>query len=653
MTESFFTNTTETDPQVLIDTFFRTFPDQYEGEAGETVRSAWDYLISKTGKLRRKCGLPYYLHPMRVACVLAKSRLDTDTVVAGFLHNILDVDADCLGEIASKFGRSVADICAGTAKITGLRIQSKTMQEADSIRKMLFAMIDDIRIIFVKLADRLDRMRNLRMVSPDAQREVAREVIDIWAPLAGRLGMNDVKNEMEDLSLKYTNPDAFQQIKALVAQKKDERDSYLQGAVKKIYTASEKAGFSVSITSRAKHFYSIYQKMRRRNKEAGELYDLLALRIICQTVSECYTLVGIVHGLWKPLDGRFKDYIAMPKSNGYQSLHTTVLCEGKPLEIQIRTQEMHNVAEHGVASHWLYKKGTNHDLVKAEDLSIINQLKELRDEQLSAQGGAQGAAGSPDDGHFFEKLRGELLGDSIYVFTPKGDVKELPAGSNAIDFAYAIHTAVGEKVIGAKADGRIIPLTAPLQNTQIVEVLTSPQAHPTQGQLKAVKTGKAHQKIHAWLVANDPTFIDREAEAKKQAEVAANTEYSRKMAQKHQLHRPQDGRKHAKKDAGDDGENYTGRIRIDNTTNFFITIARCCSPRPGDPISGYVSRKRGITVHRADCLTFLRIPDLEHRQVTVEWDTRPAADLPDEKELRRREKAKEKSIAVTKFRKQR
>ncbi|MBQ6565642.1 MAG: bifunctional (p)ppGpp synthetase/guanosine-3',5'-bis(diphosphate) 3'-pyrophosphohydrolase, partial [Treponema sp.] len=624
MTETFFTNTTETDPEVLIDTFFKSFPDQYEGEEGEEIREAWDYLISKTGSLKRKCGLPYYLHPMRVACVLAKSRLDTETVMAGFLHNILDVDHDCLGEIAQKFGKSVADICQGTAKITSLKIKSKTMQEADSIRKMLFAMIDDIRIIFVKLADRLDRMRNLRMVEPDAQREVAREVLDVWAPLAGRLGMNDVKNEMEDLSLKYSNPDAFQQIKSLVSQKKDERDIYLQNAVKKIYTAAEKAGLSVSISSRAKHFYSIYQKMRRRNKEAGELYDLLALRVICQTASECYTIVGIVHGLWKPMDGRFKDYIAMPKSNGYQSLHTTVICEGKPLEIQIRTQEMHNVAEHGVASHWLYKKGSSHELVKASDLGIINQLMELRNEQ--GDGGQSGA----NDEDFFEKLRDELLGDSIYVFTPKGDVKELPAGSNAIDFAYAIHSAIGEKIIGAKADGKIVPLTAPLQNTQIVEVLTSPQAHPTQSQLKAVKTGKAHQKIHSWLAANDPTFIDREAEAKKQAETAANAEYSRRMAQKHSLQKQQDGKKKSKKDAG--GESYTGRIKIDNTTNFFVTIAKCCSPEPGEPISGYVSRGRGITVHRADCLTFLRIPDLERRRVAVECDTRPADKNPDEKE---------------------
>ena len=600
-TETFATNKTVTDPQVLIDTFFKTYIDSYTSEEEAKIRSAWDFLISITGNLNRKCGLPYYLHPMRVACVLTESHLSCDTIIAGLFHNLLEVDNNCLPEIEAKFGKDVANICSGTAKITNLKLQTSSLQQSDSIRKMLFAMVDDIRIILVKLADRLDRMRNLKSVTVEAQKAVATEVIEIWAPLAGRLGMKDVKNEMEDLSLKYSNPEAFQQIKTIVAQKKQERDVYLATAVKKIYTATEKMGISVTISSRAKHFYSIYQKMRKRNKEPGELYDLLALRIICTQDSDCYTIVGIVHSLWKPLEGRFKDYIAMPKANGYQSLHTTVLCEGKPLEIQIRTQSMHNIAEHGVASHWLYKKGTNKDTVRAEDLSIINQLRELRDEHLS-------------DEKFFEELKDELLGDEIFVFTPKGDVKQLPAGANAIDFAYSIHSAVGEKIVGAKADGKIIPLTAPLKNTQIVEILTNPQAHPTQAQLKAVKTSKAHQKIHSWLVANDPTFIDKDALAKREAEIAANILHSQQIAEQRAAEgRP---RKQKKKES-----NYTGRIRIENSTNFFVTIAQCCKPEPGDPIVGYVSRKRGITVHSASCLTFLRIPDIEHRTVPVEWDT--------------------------------
>lgn len=605
MTETFETNTSQTDPQILIDDFFKIYGDLYNSEDEKKIRSAWDYLISKTRNLKRDCGKPYYLHPMRVAAILAKSHLGADTIISGFFHNILNVDNNCLDEISQKFGKDVAKICNGTAKITSLKIKSKSLQEADSIRKMLFAMVDDIRVILVKLSDRLDRMRNLKAVSEESQKAVAKEVIDIWCPLASRLGMSDVKSEMEDLSLKYSNPEAFQQIKTIVAQKKSERAEYLNNAVKKIYHATEQAGIKVSISSRAKHFYSIYQKMRKRNKGADELYDLLALRIICSTPSECYTLVGIVHGLWKPMEGRFKDYIAMPKANGYQSLHTTVICEGKPLEIQIRTQEMHNVAEHGVASHWLYKKGTNHDMVKAEDLSIINQLRALRDEDLS-------------DESFFNELKNELLGDSIYVFTPMGDVKELPAGSNAIDFAYAIHSDIGQKIIGAKADGKIISLTAQLKNTQIVEILTNPQAHPTQSQLKAVKTSKARQKIHSWLVENDPTFVDKELEAKKHEAIEANSLYSKKIATLH----AEENRK--KREAKRNARTYTGKIRVEGSPNFQFTLAQCCRPQPGDAIAAYVSHKKGLIVHAADCLTFLRIPNIKQRIINVEWEDSPS-----------------------------
>ncbi|MDD7014226.1 MAG: RelA/SpoT family protein [Treponema sp.] len=598
--ETFETNTTVTDPQILIKTFFDTYGENYTEEDKAKISRAWNFIIDKTFSLKRKCGKPYYLHPMRVACVLADSHLGADTIVSGFFHNILEVDPECFEEIKNQFGKEVAEICYGTSKITNLKINSKNMQEADAIRKMLFAMVDDIRVILVKLADRLDRMRNLKSVSKEAQRAVSKEVIDIWCPLASRLGMSDVKSEMEDLSLKYSNPEVFQQIKSIVAAKKNERSEYLDKAVKKIYIATEKLGINVQIKSRAKHFYSIYQKMRKRNKSADELYDLFALRVLCNTNAECYTLIGIVHGLWKPMEGRFKDYIAMPKANGYQSLHTTVICEGKPLEIQIRTFEMHSVAEYGVASHWLYKKGTNHDMVKAEDLSIINQLRALRDEHLT-------------DENFFAELKNELLGDSIYVFTPKGDVKELPIGANAIDFAYAIHSGVGEKIVGAKADGKIIQLTVPLKNTQIVEVLTNPQAHPTQAQLKAVKTSKARQKIHSWLVENDPTFIDKEAEAKRQAEIAANTLHSKQVAE-----RLAEEKKKRKKP--DTVTSYTGKIIVEGSSNFVVTVAQCCSPSPGDAIVGYISHKKGLVVHAADCITFLRIPNIQERIIDVRWD---------------------------------
>lgn len=636
--ETFETNTREKNPQTLIDTFFRTFHDEYSQQDEARIRDAWDFLISRTRDLKRKTGLPYYLHPMRVACILAQSHFDTDCVIAGFFHNILEVEPESLEQIRAQFGESVANVCDGTAKITALKFNTTSLQQSDAIRKMLFALVDDIRVILVKLADRLDSMRNLKTVAHEAQKAIAHEVIEIWAPLAGRLGMKDVKNELEDLSLKYSNPEAFQQIKSIVAQTKAKRREYLDKAVHKIYSASEKAGITVSISSRAKHFYSIYQKMRKRNKEAGDLYDLLALRIICSTVNECYTLIGIVHGLWKPLDGRFKDYIAMPKANGYQSLHTTVLCEGKPLEIQIRTQEMHDVAEHGVASHWLYKKGTNRDMVRAEDLSIINQLRELRDKHL-------------DDEAFFTELKNELLGDRIYVFTPRGDVKELPAGSCAIDFAYAIHSAIGEKIVGAKADGKIIPLTAPLHNTQIVEILTNPQAHPTQNQLKAVKTGKAHQKIHSWLAENDPTFIDKDALAKREAEIAANTQHSKEVAAQRALQ----GRTRKSRAPS---LSYTGKILVEGSSNFVVNIAQCCKPQPGTPIMGYISHKRGLMVHSADCLTYLRIPNIESRSVNVSWATdQKSVTAKAEKEMAasriQKEKAKEKSAEKNRYRTQR
>jgi GTP diphosphokinase / guanosine-3',5'-bis(diphosphate) 3'-diphosphatase len=591
-------NADENDISALLKEFFTTF-SFYEPAEQNKIEAAWTLLCTKSTGKKRACGKPYYLHPMRVAYILAENNLDADCICAALLHSIFDLNVTS-DEIEKQFGSEVCRIVNGAARIMYLQIANHTLQQAEAIRKMLFAMVDDVRVILVKLADRLDRIRNIKSLNEKEQRTLAAEVIDIWAPLADRLGMQEEKNEFEDLSLKYSNPDVFLQIKAIVAQKKEERAAYLDKATQAIYKSADKAGIKVTITSRAKHFYSIYQKMKKRNKEADELYDLLALRIICTTNSECYTLVGIVHNLWKPLDGRFKDYIAMPKANGYQSLHTTVMCESHPLEIQIRTAEMHNMAEHGVASHWLYKKGTNHDMVDVNNLAIFNQLRQLRDGHIT-------------DDNFFSEFKNDLLGDEIYVFTPKGEVVQLPAGSNAIDFAYHIHSAIGEKIVGAKADGKIIPLLHPLSNTQIIEVLTNPQAHPTETQLKAVKTSKAKQKIHAWLVANDPSFTDKTTAAKTEAELLANNSYSRQIQEQHRHQRgtgnppaPQKG---------------TGKIRIGNTTNFLVTFAQCCKPEYPDPIVGYISRGRGITVHRADCLTYQRIPNIERRSVEVLWDT--------------------------------
>ena len=585
-------------PAELLSDFFKT-NDSYSDSDRQKITKAWDLLISKTEKIVRACGKPYYFHPLRVAYILAANRLDADTIVAGILHPIhkFEVSPEM---IKQEFGENVAKILITTNKIITLPMNSKTLHESDAIRKMLFAMCDDPRVILLTLSDRLDRIRNISSLEKEQQHALAEAVIEIWAPLADRLGMQKEKNEFEDMSLKYTNPKVYKQIEEIVSQSQEERAAYLEKAVNSIYKSAEKMGISVTIKSRAKHFYSIYQKMRKRNKEASELYDLLALRILCNTSAECYTLVGIVHGLWKPMDGRFKDYIAMPKSNGYQSLHTTVICEGKPLEIQIRTYEMHNMAEHGIASHWLYKKGTNHDLVEADKLDIFNKLQKFKENSLT-------------DEATFNTLKNELLGDEIYVFTPKGDVRKLPAGATAIDFAYSIHSAIGEKIIAAKADGKIIPLSKPLANTQIIEIITNPHAHPTENQLKLVKTSKAHQKIHSWLMTNDPTFSEK-ITLQKEAEILATQSHNneQKFPQKR---RPKAGKK---EDQPQTIKNC--KVLVQGDKNVLYNLAQCCHPHYPDLIVGYVTRSKGVTIHKADCLIYHRIPNKGARVVEVQWD---------------------------------
>lgn len=596
------------DPEALINEFLAQ-KDYFNDDDKIRIKKAWQLLIEKCGDKKRSCGMPYYLHPLRLASILAKSKLDSDTIISGILHTIRDfgISPEECGKI---FGEQVEKIIQGTNKIMYLPINSKTLRQADAIRKMIFAMTDDVRIILIKIADRLDRIRNIRNLEPERQRILAEEIIDIWAPLADRLGMQTEKNEFEDLSLKYTNPKAYTQIEAIVAQSKEERADFLASAVKKIQLKAEKSGIAVTIKSRAKHYYSIYQKMRKRNKSASELYDLLALRILCSTNAECYTLVGIVHSLWTPLDGRFKDYIAVPKANGYQSLHTTVMCEGKPLEIQIRTYEMHNMAEHGIASHWLYKKGTNHDLVEADKLEIFNKLQSLKESLLTNDAD-------------FETLKNELLGDEIFVFTPAGDVKKLPAGATAIDFAYSVHSAIGEKIVAAKADGKIIPITKALQNTQIIEVITNPQAHPTEAQLGNVKTSKAHQKIHSWLMANDPTFSERialqNAAAPATDAASGDTQAAAALLQASGK-RPR--KKHYKKDEDHPEKQVRTRkkILVQGEKNVLYNFAQCCNPYYPDVICGYVTRSKGVTIHRADCLIYQRIPEKEKRSVQVSWE---------------------------------
>lgn len=583
-------------PDQLINEFFE-LNNYFSDDEKKDILKAWNYFTKKCQTKNRISGEPYYLHHLRVAHILAQNHLDKDSIICAILHTAEEVDISPEA-IKENFGEPVYKIISTANKIFNLPLNSKRLHQADAIRKMLFAMSDDVRIILITLADRLDRIRNLRNFDHDYQKLIAEAGVEIWAPLADRMGMQTEKNEFEDLSLKYTNPAVFQQIKAIVAQKQDERSQYLSSAVNAIKTQAEKLGIQVEIQSRAKHFYSIYQKMRKRNKEASELYDLLALRVLCNTPAECYTLIGVVHGLWKPLDGRFKDYIAMPKANGYQSLHTTVMCQDKPLEIQIRTYQMHDQAEHGIASHWLYKKGTNKDYIQADQLSIINKLQEFKNNDFT-------------DEKSFLNLRNELLGDQIYVFTPRGDVIQLPCGATALDFAYAIHSAIGEKVIAAKADGKIIPLNKPLENTQIIEVITNPNSHPTEAQLKLVKTSKAHQKIHSWLMLHDPTFSENIALQGKPSD-AENTPAQPLPHQKKR--RPKSGVN------PEQVQHIHKNVLIDGEKHVLYTIAQCCKPEYPDLIVGYVTLTKGIKIHRADCLIYHRNAHKDSRTINVSWD---------------------------------
>lgn len=574
------------DPKILIDEFIKKY-SFYTDEEKSKIILAWDFLVELSEGKESFDGNPFFLHPYRVALIVADYHLDYEAVIASFFHNVFKLDNISEQLLKNNLSDSVYNIILNLDRISKIHVNTKTLDQADAVRKMFFAIANDMRVILVKLAERVDLMRNLKSFDEQTQKQISQQILDVWAPLADRLGIKQGKNELEDLSLKYLNNDAYLQIKSIVAAKKDERSEYLEKAKQSIYKVATKVGIEVSISSRAKHFYSIYQKMRKRNKEPGELYDLLAMRILCNTNSDCYTLLGIVHNLWKPLEGRFKDYIAMPKANGYQSLHTTVMAEGRPLEIQIRTKEMHNIAEHGVASHWLYKKGSTNDKVDIKSLPLVNQIQQLCEEHIS-------------DDALFNELKNNLLKDKIVVFTPNGDVKQLPVGATAIDFAYSIHSDIGLKISGAKADGKIIPLSEPLKNTQIIEIITNPNSHPTENQLQHVVTYKARQKINWWLSTNGE---QSKVVSKVEEEVKGNRSHKKGLKKNEKPTLP-----------------HSGKIRIGNTTNFIITMSKCCNPKFPDDIIGYVSKARGITIHKKSCYIYNRIPAREFRSVEVEWD---------------------------------
>ena len=642
----------------LVQSFLSKAGQRFSSEQMALLSSAVDYAQTALADRKRASGEPAFYHDVRVAEILLDLGMDLESIMAGLLHDSIEdrtsgspraldsphdrrgtaagpskvlpkestvehvrKEKDIAGlssllavpdpRIEERYGKETATIVAGVNRLSSVRAKNKSVHAAETMRKMLFALTSDIRVILVKLADKLDSMRTLKYLPEDRQKEIATECIDIYAPLADRLGISWLKDELEDLSFKSLNREVFDQIKDIVNVRKDARQEFLKKVTDRILSAAAKEKIEVEVSARAKHFYSIYQKMRKRGKSPEELYDLLGIRIICGSINECYALLGLVHRLWKPIDGRFKDYIAMPKSNGYQSLHTTVIAYGgQLLEIQIRTREMHLVAEYGIASHWLYKRGTTSELPRFEDIPIINKLKQWN--QFIVEGDS-----------YLEEIKRELLRDSIFVFTPKGDVIELPAGSTPIDFAFAIHSDVGAHCLGAKVNGAIVSLDSELRNTQIVEIITSPNARPNLNWLKIAHTSKARSKIRQLLVqTGQAVAIDKHIVAARKSEKPPAESAQTKV---HAQDRPQDEgfpsvvEFHSVK-PGLVLRSEKAGVSVGGMRNMMIRIAGCCKPVTGDRIVGYVSRGRGIIVHREDCRSIQSIADFEERRIDVKWE---------------------------------
>ena len=573
---------------------------RYEPAEADRIRAAAELAAEAHEGQLRASGEPYIIHPINVARTLIETQMDAEAVCAGLLHDAIEDTGVDEGELRERFGAVVAELVQGVTKISKLRGQSRTVQKAETIRKILLAMARDVRVIIIKLADKLHNMRTLEFHLPERRKRIAEECLEIYCPLAGRLGMYRIKSELEDLALRVLQPAVYEQLRQFVTQRREDRHRYLQRIRDELAARAARGGLAIEVESRVKHFYSIYRKQRDRGKAIDEIHDLFGIRVLCDGTGQCYEVLGLIHSLWPPMEGRFKDYIAMPKSNGYQSLHTTVMGpDGRVVDVQIRTREMDRTAENGVAAHWVYKQ-------RSPEPSIIAKLREW-----DASGEAP-ATPDPNTPAFFEQIKREILRDSIYVFTPRGDVIELPRGATPIDFAYHIHTEVGHRCRGAKADGVIVPLGSELANTQVVEILTASNAHPNLRWLQLARTSRARTKIRQWLTQNDPDLIlDRSIVAKKSA--AEQAAAPKPPATRRRTRSPGEARSILDPDKMG--------VRAGGYGDLMVSFARCCSPASGDPIAGYVSRGKGITVHRADCRNLLAIDDLDERRIDVAWES--------------------------------
>ncbi len=622
--------------------------EKFTPEAGENIRRAYELCKDAHSSQVRLSGEPYYIHPLAVAKILAEMGMDSETVIAGLLHDTIEDTAYSYEDIKNLFGEDVALLVDGVTKLKKIKYVSREDQQVENLRKMFFAMAKDIRVILIKLADRLHNMRTLKFMTAEKQRIISKETLDVFAPLAHRLGISKIKCELEDLSLRYLDSVAFYEIVQGLDQKKTERDAYVQLIRDTIEAKMDALGIQSQISGRAKHIYSIFKKMYNQGKTLDEIYDLFAVRIIVNDVSECYTALGMVHEQYKPIPGRFKDYIAMPKPNMYQSLHTTVIGpDGRPFEIQIRTWEMHRVAEQGIAAHWKYKEGATE--ADEKSLAWVDQLMEI-----------QRDADSDED--FMRTLKIDMFADEVFVFTPKGNVISLPMGATPIDFAFYIHTAVGYKMTGAKANTRIVPLDYKLQNGDIVEILTSSSTKgPSRDWLKIVKTGQARNKINAWFkkenreanIERGREAIDREIKRQglnassllKQefvepmlrrygfnnldemyaavgyggitsAKIVSRIKESYSQSVKEEA--PEPPSPHVQKASKRSGSG----IEVEGIDNCLVRLSKCCSPVPGDSIVGFITRGRGVSVHRSDCVNVREeamTDEMKSRMIQCAW----------------------------------